>query len=288
LVRDPVLRQQIRQCLRANGIDPDNYEKSDMKGMVQDGLLRMYSKPQWKRNSQSENPERPTGVAIKSVVLLRTHTDPIILPRRKWDPVKREMRKEEDSRSLRVYVGGNNHHIEITEGEDGGWDGQVITNHEAAKRNGERFRRLTEAGVPSIEKLRRMNKADRRKYASTISEINRSYPVVNRADRDARQFVMSLAEGEMIHMRHPETHKPGYFVVYKLDKPRTIHFQNHWDARPDGGQKDASGKVIPGSKRQGFAVSAIDLKTKCALAKDKPPYKVRVSPIGDVTQLIRD
>jgi hypothetical protein len=259
-----------------------------MKRMVQDGLLRMYSKPEWKKNSQSGNPEKPTGVPIKSVLLLRTHTDPIILPRWKWDSTKKEMLREEHSRSLRVYVGGNNHHIEITEGGDGSWDGQVITNHEASQRNTERLKRLREAGVPSIEKLRRMNKADRRKYASTIRQINSSYPVVNRTDREGRRFVMSLAEGEMICMKHPQTPEQGYFVVYKLDKPHVIHLKHHWDARPDGGQKDNDGKVIPGSKREGFAVSAGDLKAKCSLDKDKPPYKVRVGPLGNPRELLRD
>ncbi len=288
LVRDPVLRQHIRQCLRAHRLNPDRYEKADMKRMVQDGLLRMYSQWQWKKDSHSEHPDKPTGVPIKSVVLLRTHADPVILPRKKWDPVEKEMGKQEDSRSRRVYVGGNNHHIEITQGEDGGWDGQVIPNYEAAQRNAERLKQLREAGVPSTDKLRGMTKADRHKYAATIREINRRHPVVNRADRDVRQFVMSLAEGEMMYMRHPETHVPGYFVVYKLDKPRTIHFQHHWDARPDGGRKDDNGTIIPGSMREGFAISAADLKHKCSLAEDKPPYKVWVSPIGDVKTLTRD
>ncbi len=288
LVRDPALRQQMRQCLRANNIDPDNYEKSDMKRMVQDGLLRMYSQPEWKKNSQSESPEKPTGIPIKSVVLLRTHTDPIIVPRKKWDPINKKMVREEHSRSFRVYVGGNNHHIEITEGEDGSWDGDIITNHKAAQRNAERLTKLREAGVPSIEKLRKMNKTDRRRYASTIREINRSYPVVNRADREGRRFVMSLAEGETICMKHPQTGKQGYFVVYKLDKPHVIHLKHHWDARPDGGQKDDDGKVIPGSKREGFSVSAGDLKTKCSLGEGEPPCKVRIDPLGNPRKVLKD
>ena len=44
--------------------------------------------------------------------------------------------------------------------------------------------------------------------------------VVDRSDNDKGDFVMSLAEGEMIHARRKDrpSEPPTYFVVCKLDR----------------------------------------------------------------------
>lgn len=84
---------------------------------------------------------------------------------------------------------------------------------------------------------------------------------------------MSLSEGETICMRHPETGFPGYFVVFKLDNPQTIWFIPHWDARLSK-EKDGYGK------REEIDVTAANLKM-LEPEKGVPPYKVRVSPLGE-------
>jgi len=288
LVRNLGLRRQIRQCLKSYDYDPDDYSKEDMKKMVEQGLLRMYTKKEWNGNATLDKPEKPNGIPIKSVVLLRIHKDPEIVPRKKWDPIEKKMVQDKDPRTLRVYVGGNNHHIEIYEDEQGKWEGEIVTNFEAAKRNAKRLQMMKKAGLPSIQKLRRMRRHERQNFSSIIREINHDYSIVNHADIEGKRFIMSLAEGETIKMRHHKTGEEGYFVVFKLQKPRTIYFKHHWDARLAGGQKDENKKVIPSSKRENIAISASDLKTKCLLSEGKVPCKVRVNPLGEVKELYRD
>jgi hypothetical protein len=106
-------------------------------------------------------------------------------------------------RTERVYIGGNNHHIEIRETTSKGkWSGRIVPTLDAARRV-------------------RVRKLD----------------AVNRADTDAGTFIMSLAEGDMIYARAWDAKakrpvgQPDYFVVCKLDKPQRVHFAPHWDAR---------------------------------------------------------
>jgi hypothetical protein len=236
IVRDRALRDQLRRCLRRNGLDPEGFTKDQIKTLVRAGRLRMAS-----------------GVPIKSVVLLRTNTDPVIMPRKTWDGACQRYIPDPDPRTRRIYIGGNNHHIEIRESpKTGKWSGEVVATFEAARRL-------------RIEKQ----------------------TAVDRSDRAGQRFVMSLAEGETVHMRHPDTAEPGYFVVFKLDKPRTIHFIHHWDARPSQLRKDDDGKELPNSKREDIAVTAGDMKA-LGVEAEQPPYKVRVSPLGEVQRLARD
>jgi len=233
IVRDRALRDWIRKCLRANGLNPDGFSKAQMRDFAASGKLVMRS-----------------GVPIKSVILLRTNTDPVIISRKRWDPAANRMIVDEDPRSARVYIGGNNHHIEIRERQvtrQGAtvteWTGRVVTTFEAA-------RRVRLEGRPAVD----------------------------RSDNEDGRFVMSLAEGEMVFMRHPKTGTPGYFVVFKLDKPNTIHFIHHWDARPSMPRKDENGNEIPGSAREDIAVVASKLRF-LGVEDGQPPYKVRVAPL---------
>ncbi|MGB2988183.1 MAG: type II CRISPR RNA-guided endonuclease Cas9 [Phycisphaerae bacterium] len=237
IVRDRELRDQIRKCLRKYVLNPDKFTEADIKQLVQEGRLQMRS-----------------GVPIKRVVLLRTINDPVVISRKRWDPGTNRFVYDDDPRTRRVYIGGNNHHIEIRENpKTAWWSGEVIDMFTAARRV-------------------RIEKRD----------------AVDRCDHDGHRFIMSLAEGETIHMRHPDTNEPGYFVVFKLNKgKRMVCFTHHWDARPSQPRKDPDGRQIPGSERDEISVVVGKLKA-LGLSLDQPPYKVRVSPLGEVTTLHND
>lgn len=206
-----------------------------------------------------------SGVPIKGLTLLLKLNDPIVIER---DGVKR------------FYRGGNNHHIEILEhAKTGKWSGETISMYQAAQRNIERLRALKKAGVPPARELRKMQKGERGRYAVIVSGISREYPIVNRAGRDGKKFVMSLAEGEMIYGRRwdGKTKRPigraSYHVVAKLDDKR-IFFATHWDAR----RADA---------QERWAVSGAGLRA-CGPEDNTPPAKVWVSPLGEVRFLQGD
>jgi len=277
IVRDRALRDRLRKCLRQGGLDPDEFSKEESKKLIQEGGLAMAS-----------------GVPIKSVVLLRTNSDPVTIPRKEWDPISDRTLLDEDPRTKRVYIGGNNHHIEIRERarERKGeivreWGGKVITTFEVARRNTQRLNALRGAGVPSGGEWRSLSKEARRRFKSVISDINRRFPLVDRTDTDEGQFVMSLAEGEALHMRHPKTNEPGYFVVFKLDKPSTVHLIHHWDARRSQPRKDDEGNAIAHSQRESIPLPVSKMRD-LGIEPGKPPVKVRVSPLGDVMPLIHD
>lgn len=187
IVRDRALRDRIRKCLRANGLNPDDFGKNDIK--------RLCDPKNWKLTMAS-------GVPIKGVVLLRTNNDPVIVPRKRWYPLANRILPDEDPRTARVYIGGNNHHIEIRfDAKKNKWVGEIVSAFAAAKRARSPYREL-----------------------------------VDRSDNESGVFVMSLAEGEMIYARRKDRPEepPSYYVVCKLDKTGNssrIHFAPHWDAR---------------------------------------------------------
>lgn len=243
IVRDRALRDRLRKCLRANGLDPDGVTPNEMKQLVKDGKLTMKS-----------------GVPVKGVVLLRTNTDPVIIPRQRWDARTGRMVADPDPRTARAYIGGNNHHVEIRQrsrrrkGQTATeWTGTVVSTFAAAKR------------------LRPPKNAD-----GTRGDARAA---VDRTDNDDATFVMSLAEGEMIYARRKDRpdEKAGYFVVCKLDKSGNscrIHFAPHWDARK-------------ASEQDRWSVTPNDLRV-CGPNPGEPPYKVRVGALGDVRRLEKD
>ena len=188
----------------------------------------------------------PSGVPIKSAVLLRVMKDPVTIPRRRWDQARDRMVHQCDPTARRVYVGGNNHHIEIRQNRKGDWIGKVVTAYEAA-------RRIRPA----------------RNCKGSRAEPT---PPVDRSDHEDARFIMSLAEGETVHMKHPKTAVPGYFVVFKLDKPHTVHFVSHYDAR-------TSKATDSTPAREDVAVTVGNL-TKLGPEDGAPPYKVAVDPLG--------
>lgn len=244
IVRDRALRDRIRRCLRANELDPDNFGQGDMKKLVASGKLTMAD-----------------GRPIKGVVLLRINSEPVIIPRRCWNPITNTASPQmdptdptmPDRRSRRVYIGGNNHHVEIRADSNGRWAGEVVPTFEVARR---------------IRPPR--NDDGLRQEPQTP---------VNRSSGLDGQFVMSLSEGEMIYARAWDSAQgkvvgnAGYYVVCKLDKAR-IHFAPHWDGRK-------------ASEQDRWDVSPADFR-ECGPEPGKQPVKVRVSPLGQVTMLDRD
>ncbi len=135
----------------------------------------------------------------------------------------------------RFYVGGNNHHFEIVEDlKTGRWSGIPVDMFEAARR---------------VRPPRREPKRD----------------LIQRDHGPGKRFIMSLAEGETVWMKHPKTGNPGYFVVFKLTKAR-LFFIHHWDARPS-------------ATRESISLSTSQLR-ELGPEPNKPPCKVRVGPLG--------
>lgn len=285
IVRDIALRGRLRQCLTDAGFNPDKFSKNEIKKLAESGGLCQTS-----------------GVPIRSVVLLRTMSDPVIADRYRMDYATGKRILDPNPASKRAYDSQNNHHVEIRSAtnNDGRetWTGRVVTAHAAAGRQLAKLRAmkqaLEQAGVPKPGKLSSLPKAERARLAPLIRSIELAHPIVDRRDDDAQggRFVMSLCEGETLWMRSKaETPGPvSYFVVAKLDRRGNsvgIVLVPHWDARVAGERKDADGNKVPNSKRMQFTATPTDLK-ELAPPGELHAVKVRVSPLGKITRLERD
>jgi hypothetical protein len=235
IVRDRELRHQIRMALRKLGLDPDSFDTKKLKPIVDSNQLRL-----------------PSGVPIKRVILLCTNNAPIRIARKQFNPLTGRNEPDLDPltgkhnrRTERVYVGGNNHHIEIREAANGRWTGVVVTAFDAAKRV----------------------------RPSKASGLERQ-PAVDRSDNVQGRFIMSLAEGEVIFARRKDLPElpPTYYVVTQLIRKTPtifrIEFAPHWDARR--ATEQARWDLTPSDLMQ------------CGPEPGVPPYKVSISPLGDV------
>ncbi|MCB9848494.1 MAG: HNH endonuclease [Phycisphaeraceae bacterium] len=279
IVRDRTLRERLRQCLTESGMDPDSFTKTEVKKLVEDGKFRQAS-----------------GVPIRSMVLKRTMTDPVVVSRWATDHATGQKYRaydaatnEGDARTARAYLGGNNHHIEIRVDAQGKWSGDVVTAFEASQRNLARLRALREAGVPSLKHLRKMPREKRCQWRSVVAKIEQEHSIVDRSEDQAKggAFVMSCCEGETLYMKDKRTGELGYFVVAKLDKPQSIVVVPHWDARPATKRKGMDGAAIASSDRNQFTVTPTGLKD-LAPPGHEHTVKVRVSPLGDIQILEND
>lgn len=276
IVRDVALRQQLRKCLEQAGLNPDDFTANQVKKLFENGGIQQAS-----------------GVPIRSVVLLRTMSDPVVVERKRIDHATGKLVHDSNPAAKRAYVGGNNHHIEIRATTDRKgrqvWVGVVVTAFEAAQRKLAKLNAIRAAGIPPLSKYKKLPPADQLKFRPVLREIECTHPLVDRRDDDKKggRFVTSLCEGEMLYMKHKLKDEVGYFVVAKLDKPRSIVLVPHWDARAAGERKDGDGKKVPGSKREQFSVTPTDL---LELAPPNHPHarKVRISPLGAITYLERD
>ena len=273
IVRDVGLRRILRRRLEEWGLDPDDYSKANLKRAIEKhGPLTMDS-----------------GVPVHRVILLWSNKDPVSIQRDHYDYQSGKRQKVEDPASIRLYDSQNNHHIEIRVDEKDKWSGEVVTAFRVAQRKLAKLRAFREAGIPKPSDFRKLSRAERRKLSPVLRDIEQTHPLVDRQDDDSKggRFVMSLCEGEMLLMKHKRTGEVGYFVVAKLDKPRSTVLVPHWDARSATGRKDAEGKKVHDSEREHFSVTPTDLKK---LAPPSHPYalKVRVSPLGETKPLERD
>lgn len=272
IVRDRALRNQLRKCLRKAKLDPDKFTVNEIKRLAESGGIGHES-----------------GVPIRSVVLLRSMRDPVLIDRKRPDYATGRMVVDEDPASKRAYVGGNNHHIELRIDAEGRWSGDMVSMFEASQRKLAFFRALRASRVPRFCELKNLPKGESKRYSPLIAAAEKAHPLVDRSDKpdDGGRFVMSLCEGEMVHMLHKEAKKLGYFVVAKLDKPNSVVLVPHWDARTAGERKGPDGQKIPDSQRDSFTATPDDFKTLAPPGKDRA-VKVRVSPLGRVTVLDRD
>ena len=235
IVRDRWFREELRECLRQGGINPDRFNDKEIKKMIKMQGLTLQS-----------------GVPVRRITLLRA---PTVIPiqRKKWDLYTNRMVYETEPKSIRLYEPQNNHHIEIRENKNGKWIAEVIRNYDAAKA------------------VREKSKQGQ----------NNSYPTaVNRKDTEMGKFIMSLAIGEMVFMKHPETQIPGYFVVFKIDGTGAIHFTPHYDA---GRSKETD--TSPAREDLKLPVSKMQA---LGLQREKEPQKIWISPLGEIKLLIRD
>jgi len=294
IVRDLALRMVLRKSLEDRGLKPDDFAPKELKAVLdRDGPLC-----------------QPSGVPIKSVVLLWANNDPVVFYRRNRKAPDGQTEEDEDprrrEREVRIYDSQNNHHVEIRENARGEWTGKVIPAHQAASRLRARLRALGALEKP-FRHLRRklpkrlglgLSEEARRELRSNKSRANLAewkrkmrdlkperarviaeHPIVDRSGNDQGRFLLSLAEGEMIYARRKDRpDEPAeYYVVCKLDKSGNssrIHFAPHWDARK-------------ASEQDRWDVTPGDLKD-CGPEPGKPPQKVRVGPLGNVVVLQND
>ncbi len=191
-----------------------------------------------------------SGVPIKSAVCLHRMLAPVIIQGKKRDLATGTKTPDPRPGRRRIYASENNHHIEIRQDDKGRWRGSVITAFQAAART----RRRDPKGIP--------------------------FPPVDRSDNPDGKFLMSLSVGETLHMLHPQTGVPGYFVLFKIDPDGEMHFTHHWDARPS----ESRG---PGDKREGVHCMPSALK-RLGTQQDQPPVKVRIDPLGKPTPMPGD
>ncbi len=116
VIRDRWFREEIRECLRTEGLDPDNFSEKEIKKLVKEKGLFLKS-----------------GVPIRQFTLLRSPTV-ITIPRKQWNLSTGKMEYDPHQKAIRAYEPQNNHHIEIRENEKEKWTGEVIRNFDAAKR----------------------------------------------------------------------------------------------------------------------------------------------------------
>ncbi len=184
------------------------------------------------------------GTPVRKVRVLWKLNEVVEIPRKSFNFETGKIVKDNNYKSLRVYQTQNNHHIEIRENNKGKWVGEVITNFDAAKR------------VRTDKK-----------------------PIVDKNENKNGKFVMSLARGEVVHMKHPDTQEANYFVVFKIDPSKSIHFTKHTDANPasKGVKLREDVPLVPDKLRQNIIFD-----------KDCVPEKVKISPLGEVKVLVKN
>lgn len=277
IVKDRWLREEIRNCLRCNGLNPDRFTRVELKKLVEDGKLTLGG-----------------GNPLRKVRILWSLTTLPPIKRKKYDFYKNRCEYDENPKSKRYYKPDGNHHIEIRQAKNGNWKGEPITLFEAARRNVERLNALKESGVPSVNKFRELKRDNPRQYQEErkrckpiIAKINTEKDIVDRSNRDGNRFIMSLCIGDTVHMTHPSRKGVvGYFVVFKMSGNR-VSFTPHYStgkAQPKDEAKRRKGEAY----REEIEISVGDLRKLIVFNENGVPGKVKISQLGEVRVLVRD
>ncbi len=195
----------------------------------------------------------PGEVPIKSVITIGPISDPVKIKVRDPSTGRQVVKSGSGEPVFRYHISRNNHHVEIREdAKTGDWVGNCVTTYEATRR----------VRPPKDENGRRQP----------------SRAAVDRTDHDGAKFIMSLCEGEVIHARRPDREPDdptavNYYVVAKIFADR-VWFSPHFDART-------------AEEQERWDVTLGALKN-CGPEPGKPPYKVRIGPLGDVTPIPND
>ena len=275
IVRDLGLRKQIRRCLEASGLNPNEFLESEMKKLVNAGGVHHES-----------------GVPIRSAVLLRTMSDAVVVGRQRQNYATGEFHTDADPASQRAYLGGNNHHIEIRQDSTGRFSGHIVTAFEASQRKLAKLKAFRAAGIPKPDEFKKLSKSQRNQLRPIVQQIELTHPIVDRRNDERGMFIMSLCEGETLLIRQKMAdgeivEQPSYFIVAKLEKPQRVVLVPHWDARAATERKDNEGNKIPNSSRDSFSIVPSDLENLTP-REGELATKVLVSPLGDVMPLLRD
>jgi hypothetical protein len=189
----------------------------------------------------------PSGVPIRRVRVFRRITDPVTV--------------ETDPNHPRYYIGGNNHHMEIAEDErTGEWVGRCVTEFEAAGRL------RPPRGKPELPLVIGPHLQALRDQGILPPEDEEFYC--------KKRFVLSLCKGEMLFMMDPDTRKPSYFVVAKIN-PGSVELVEHTDARPSHAEREEGTRRLITVRPSALRI--------LGPAPGTAPVKVRVSVLGEVT-----
>lgn len=150
VVRDRWFREELRQSLCDNGLDPDRFTPKQMKALIVDKGIFLKS-----------------GVPVRRITLLRAPSV-VRIKRKQWDHRAGRRIYDDRPQAVRLYEPQNNHHIEIRACSKGKWVGEVVTNFEAAQR----VRPAKQAGQAPREAVdRRDTQAGRFVMSLSIGEM---------------------------------------------------------------------------------------------------------------------
>jgi CRISPR-associated endonuclease Csn1 len=118
VVRDRWFREELRQCLRSGGLDPDMFAKRQIMALILAGKMKL-----------------PGGRLVKKVTLSEVFNNTVQIPRHIPDMLTNRQRViDPNPQSTRVYEAQSNHHVEIRENAKGLWVGRVVITFTAASR----------------------------------------------------------------------------------------------------------------------------------------------------------
>ncbi|NLX13197.1 MAG: type II CRISPR RNA-guided endonuclease Cas9 [Phycisphaerales bacterium] len=184
LVRDWGLRKIIRDCLAANGIDPDNFTSKMIAEFANTGKLRM-----------------PSGVPIKSIITIGPISDPVKIAVRDRYTGKQALNTITGQPLYRFHISRNNHHSEILEDNNTGkWSDDCVTMFRAAQR----VRPSKDSYSKPVEPKPAVNHSDRDglRFIMSLSEGETIYMRHPGSDIVDYFVVFKLSPGRLYFIHH--------------------------------------------------------------------------------------